>query len=450
MNLIPENAAKAQPGRGAAWVAVTLLCLAQIVSTVDRGMLALVVDPVRSELGISEVQIALLQGFAFSVFYIIAGVMLGVVADRVNRKRLLVGGIVVWSAATIASGLAESFGQMFAARLFIGIGEAVLAPCAVTIISDLFPAERRGRPMALYVFGSMVAFGVGSLVIGYVLAAVPRGDLAWISPLAGLTPWRVAFVLAGLFGVVLAALISLLREPPRQAAFTGEKSVADLRTGLRHMRGHWQMYLSFYGTLTFFGMGVSVAANWGPMLLTRVFGYSISQASTQLGMGQIAWAVLGALIAAFAIDPIARAWGASGKLCFAAILCLAALPSANVMFATGGTAAIVMATEGTFCAAMFGSAMLSVIAEITPTRVRGLSVSLYAFFMTLIGASTGPVIVAFLTEHVFGSREAVGTSMAITGSTAFALAASLAVSAALRLRAMGENGRAFAAIPAAA
>jgi MFS family permease len=429
---------------------VTLLCLAQIVSTVDRGMLALVVDPVRAELGISEVQIALLQGFAFSVFYIITGVVLGIVADAVNRKRLLVAGIVVWSAATIASGLAHDFTQMFTARLFIGIGEAVLAPCAVTIISDMFPAEHRGRPMALYVFGSIVAYGVGSLIIGYVLAAAPRGDLDWISFLRGLTPWRIAFVLAGLFGVVLSALISLLREPPRQVSVAGDRLAKDLRGSLKYMAQNWPMYLSFYGTLTFFGMGMSVASNWGPMLLTRVYGYSVSEASTLLGMGQITWAVLGALIAAFAVDPIARAWGPAGKLCFAAVLCLAALPSANAVFAASGTSAMVMATEGTFCAAMFGSAMLSVIAEITPARVRGLSVSLYAFFMTLVGASSGPVVVAFLTEHVFASRAAVGTSMAITGSAAFLLATGLGGFAALQLRTMRASAGVLSPAPVAA
>jgi MFS family permease len=186
------------------------------------------------------------------------------------------------------------------------------------------------------------------------------------------------------------------------------------------------------------------------MLLTRVYGYSVSEASTLLGMGQITWAVLGALIAAFAVDPIARAWGPAGKLCFAAVLCLAALPSANAVFAASGTSAMVMATEGTFCAAMFGSAMLSVIAEITPARVRGLSVSLYAFFMTLVGASSGPVVVAFLTEHVFASRAAVGTSMAITGSAAFLLATGLGGFAALQLRTMRASAGVLSPAPVAA
>ena len=90
----------------AGWFAVAIFCVAQIVSTIDRGMLALVVDPVRADLGISEMQIALLQGFAFATFYVTVGIPLGVLADTVNRRRLLIGGIIVWSVATICGGLA--------------------------------------------------------------------------------------------------------------------------------------------------------------------------------------------------------------------------------------------------------------------------------------------------------------------------------------------------------
>lgn len=191
-----------------AWFTVLMLCVAQVVSTIDRGLLALVVDPVRSDLGVTDLQIAILQGFSFSFLYVIAGIAMGLVADVVNRKRLLMAGIIVWSAATLASGLAESFGQMFAARLFIGVGEAVLAPCAVTMIADLFPVSRRGKPMALYVFGSMIAFGVGSVVTGFILEAAPQGAFDGIGFLEGRAPWRIAFILAGGFGLVLAAAFS--------------------------------------------------------------------------------------------------------------------------------------------------------------------------------------------------------------------------------------------------
>ena len=168
-----------------AWAWVLVLCLAQVVSTMDRGMLALVIDPVRADLGISELQVALLLGFAFALFYVTVGLPMGLLADRVNRRRLLIAGILVWSLATFAGGLARDFGELFASRLFIGIGEAVLAPCAVTLIADAFPAAARGRPMAVYVYGTMTAYGVGSLLSGYVLQLAPTGAFDAIPRAAG-------------------------------------------------------------------------------------------------------------------------------------------------------------------------------------------------------------------------------------------------------------------------
>ncbi|MCY3989135.1 MAG: MFS transporter, partial [Gammaproteobacteria bacterium] len=282
------------PGTGSgaisAWFTVLMLCIAQVVSTIDRGMLALVVDPVRRDLGITDLQIAILQGFAFSFLYVIAGIAMGLIADVVNRKRLLMAGIAVWSAATLASGLAESFGHLFAARLFIGIGEAVLAPCAVTMIADLFPVSRRGKPMALYVFGSMIAFGVGSVITGFILEAAPQGVFDGIGFLEGRAPWRIAFILAGGFGLVLAAGFVPVKEPVRVEAKVMKGGSNSLRDSIGAMFGNLQIYLPFYLALALFGVGISVVFYWGPVLLARVSDYPVAQAGRILGRGPAAWA----------------------------------------------------------------------------------------------------------------------------------------------------------------
>ncbi|AMO72575.1 MFS transporter [Sphingorhabdus sp. M41] len=452
MNLSPteQDDVRFQPNLAKAWFAVILLCLAQIISTIDRGMLALVVDPIRAELGISDVQIALLQGLAFSIFYVIAGIALGLVADVVNRKRLLIAGIVVWSAATVASGVAETFGQMFAARLFIGIGEAVLAPCAVTIIADLFPVSRRGKPMALYVFGSMIAFGVGSLVTGYILAAAPQGAFDWIGFLENKAPWRIAFILAGIAGIILAAVFTMIDEPKRNDSKVIVRQTNDLRDSLQAMLANWKLYLPVYATLAFFGMGISVVINWSPMLLTRVFEYKIEDVSKMLGMAHIIWAAIGALTAGFVVDRAVKRWGSAGLIYLASMVSLLAIPSTLAIFTNNGLFAIILLSEVTFASALFGSAMLSAIAEISPKRTRGLSVAFYAFSMTLIGASTGPLLVAFITEYLFASEQAVGLSIAIVGSVAFGGAALLAFVSGSKLVAItADSVRIHATRPAA-
>lgn len=423
---------------GRAWLTVGTLFLAQIVSTIDRGMLALVIDPVRADLGISEMQIALLQGFAFSIFYVTVGLPLGVVADKVNRRKLLLAGITIWSTATIAGGFAEGFGSMFASRLFIGVGEAVLGPCAVTMISDLFPPERRGRPMALYVFGSMIAFGLGSLICGIILDLAPQGVFAGLPVIGKLAPWRIAFVLVGISGVVLLALLATLREPVRSVpASRPDGSKLTFRQGLRTMARDYRVFVPYYAALALFAVGGVVATGWGAVFLTRTFAYDIGTAGKSLGLAQVLWAALGAGVAGFAVDQVGKRFGVAGRMRLAGALTVLALPSALPQFAGNDTLAIVMLGELMFVMAIYGSTMLSVLSEIAPPSLRGFAVALYAFVMTMIGGSLGPVAVAWLTGSVFADPQAVGWSMAIVGTVAFTLSALLAFYAAARVKTLG-------------
>lgn len=412
-------------GPAVAWFTVFTLCVAQIISTIDRGMLALVIDPVRADLKITEIDIALLQGFAFSIFYVTVGLPLGAVADMVSRRRLLVGGILVWSAATIGGGLAQDFGGMFTSRLFIGVGEAVLGPCAVTMISDLFPVHGRGRPMAVYVFGTMIAYGIGSLVSGYILQVAPQGAFDGLPYIGTLAPWRIAFVLVGAFGFVIAAVLGLLREPARQQRAASAETTG-FRAGLTHFWAARAVFLPLYGALAFFAMGGAAATGWGAVLLTRAYGYNLGAAGKGLGSAYIAWAAIGAIIASVLVDRVARRAGAVGKVRLAAGLALLCIPSVVAVAAPNGTIATILLAEVMFASALYGTTMLSVISEVAPLRVRGLAVALYAFVMTMIGGSIGPIAVAYLTEHVFKSPAAVGSSMAIVGIAALLLSATLA------------------------
>lgn len=429
-------------GQLVAWITVLTLFAAQIVSTIDRGMLALVIDPVRQDLRISEVQIALLQGFAFSIFYVTVGLPLGAVADVVNRRRLLIWGIIVWSAATIAGGFAQGFGSMFASRLFIGVGEAVLGPCAVTMISDLFPPHRRGRPMALYVFGSMIAYGLGSLISGLILAAAPKGAFAGLPVIGTLAPWRIAFTLVGAAGLLIVVLLFLLREPARRvehdcAAQSARK--LSFAEGMALLTAKRAIFLPLYGSLALFAMGGSVATGWGAVFLTRALDYQVGTAGQGIGSSQIVWSVLGALIASVLVDRVGARSGAPGRMRLAAMLALLGIPSSLPLLATSGSVAMIMLGEVMLVSAIYGTTMLSVISEIAPAKVRGFAVALYAFVMTIIGGSLGPLAVAALTEHVFSTPLAVGRSMAIVGVCAFVVSAFLAYLAASRIPAHERN-----------
>src|ERR1700732_5376463 len=153
------------PRRPYAWAVVAILIATAVLSYTDRQVLSLLVDPIRSDLGITDTQISLLLGTAFAVVYGIAGLPLGFLADRTSRRNLIFAGVLVWSCGTLACGFSHSFGQLFAARIVVGLGEAVLSPAAISLISDYFPPARRGTAVGCFLSG--IAMGRGaSLLIG--------------------------------------------------------------------------------------------------------------------------------------------------------------------------------------------------------------------------------------------------------------------------------------------
>src|ERR1700761_7365329 len=120
------------PRRGYAWTVVAILIATAVLSYTDRQVLSLLVDPIRTDLGISDTQVSLLLGTAFAVVYGVAGIPLGFLADRTSRRNLIFAGVVVWSLATICCGLSRGFGEIFASRIFVGLGEAALSPAAIS------------------------------------------------------------------------------------------------------------------------------------------------------------------------------------------------------------------------------------------------------------------------------------------------------------------------------
>ena len=123
---------------------VAVLTLVYTASFLDRQIISLMGERVRADLALSDVQLGLLQGLSFALFYTALGIPMGMLADRTNRRRLILGGLILWSLATALCGLVSSFPSLFAARMLVGVGEAALAPAAYSLISDYFPDPPTG------------------------------------------------------------------------------------------------------------------------------------------------------------------------------------------------------------------------------------------------------------------------------------------------------------------
>ena len=213
------QAASARPRIGAyAWYALFVLVLVYIVNFIDRQILSILAEDIKSDLRLQDAQIGFLYGTAFAVFYALFGIPLGRLADSWYRGRLMAMGLALWSSMTALSGFANSFGMLATARIGVGIGEASASPAAYSMISDYFPKERRATALSVYSSGLYIGGGLSLPIGGFVLSRWNTAyPVAAEAPL-GLAGWQAAFLAVGIPGLLLALWVMTLREPQRGAS----------------------------------------------------------------------------------------------------------------------------------------------------------------------------------------------------------------------------------------
>src|SRR6185312_1562487 len=205
--------------------------------------LNLFVVPIEHDLHLTDTEMGLLLGFAFGALYSVLGIPFGLLADRTNRRRLVLAGVACWSLATLISALAASAAQLFIGRIGVGIGEAVLAPAAASMIADAFPPSSRGRAFGVFSLGTTFGAGTASLLGAGVIAAM--ADRALHLPLLGtLRAWQITLLLVALAGIPIIAAMTAVREPPRIAPASGPH----IRPVLRYLGRHWPLYVLIYLT----------------------------------------------------------------------------------------------------------------------------------------------------------------------------------------------------------
>jgi MFS family permease len=208
---------KAEIGGRYSWYVLGILVVVYMFNFIDRQILAILADDIKADLGLTDAHLGFLYGTAFAVFYSLFGIPLGRLADMWLRGRLMAMGLTLWSAMTALSGFASSFAALAVARVGVGIGEASASPAAFSMLSDLFPKEKRATVLAIYTSGLYLGGGISVLIGGLIVdnwnAAFPPGT----APL-GLKGWQAAFLAVGLPGIALAVLVATLREPVRGLA----------------------------------------------------------------------------------------------------------------------------------------------------------------------------------------------------------------------------------------
>ncbi len=417
--------AAAWPDRRQAWWLIAILFCASIVSVLDRSVLNIVVDPVRADLGLSDVQISLLQGLAFGLFYATVGLPLGLTADRWSRRGLIIGGVTVWSLATIAGGLAQSFGSLFVARLLVGLGEAALSPAAISLIADLFPPQQRGRPISLFLTGQAVANGLAISITSFITESAASGGFVGVPLLAALAPWRVAFVCCGLSGFLVVAALLTTREPPRRDAHPEPDILRQARASFGYLHANARIFVPLYLGFAMCFLAAYGAAAWAPTMLMRAFGATRLEIGQWLGPTSMFFSILGPTIGGTLVDRYARRGDTRARFRLLTLAPLCVIPSAFAVFAPQLLPAILLVASSGAVIAVIGTTMLAALQSMVPASSRGFAVALTGLVNTIVGGTSGPLLVSLMTENVFRDPTLVGLSIVSVVAPALLLASGL-------------------------
>ena len=369
--------------RYSAYVLSTLFVV-QIFNMADRQMLAIVMDDIALAFEVSDTAMGFLSGFAFAVFYTVAGLPIARWADSGVRRSILALGILVWSAMTAASGLARSFAQLAIARVAVGVGEATATPCSHSLVSDYFPEESRGKALAVLAMGASLGAMIGNLAAGV---------------LADQYGWRSAFFVLGAPGVLLALLLRFtVREPVR--GVSDRTPVEDrhepLGAVMRFLLGlpayrHLLIAAAIH-YFAHFGAGM-----WMPTYLIRVHSMTKTEVGTGLAAASIA-SVVGTFFGGWLADRLGPR-DARWYFWLPALGTVAAMPFwVLALMSEDGTTALLWAIPYYFCSAIWSAPMQATAQSLARPRMRGMSATITSFVITMVGMGLGPLAIGAISD----------------------------------------------------
>jgi MFS family permease len=354
------------------------------------------------------------------------------------RPRIVALGVAVWSLMTAATGMARTFGQLFVARVGVGVGEATLGPAAVSIIADQFPRRQLGTAMSTYMVGTFAGSGVAYALGAYVVGRVDAPGFVTLPLVGAIHPWQTVFFWVGLPGLLIALLALTIREPRADAraesraavakghAAHAAEPVASFGEVMRYVRANARTV----GAISF-GFAASASVNyaigfWLASFLIRTHGWTVQQAGTLQGILTFTIGPIGVMLGGRLNDAWARQGHVDAPLRVGMLGALAMLVVAGLypLVPSATLVAVLLVPVNVFAAMPWGAANAA-IAEAMPPRMRGQGSAVYQLVVNLVSGALGPTAVALLTDRVFGDPQALRWSLAITTVVGMSIAAAL-------------------------
>ncbi|MEO6339684.1 MAG: MFS transporter [Caulobacteraceae bacterium] len=405
----------------AAWYLLFVVTVILTVAMIDRLSLTLLVEPIKRDLHIGDVQVSLLLGLSFALPFSLFGLPAGYLVDKYPRRTLMAIGGLLWSVMTLASGLAPSFAWLFACRAGLGLGEAILSPCAYSLIRDAFPARQQPMAFGLHNIGGPLGAGLSLIIVG----KLSRMDSIHLpGDWSTLAAWRVALCLVGVASLISVLVLASVRDPGRGSEpAAGARDGANVRATAQYIGARWPIYVSLFSATALYSIASLSIAAWLPTGFSRLFALPIDQVSQPLGLIQIVAPILGlglAVVTLTALNrkaPIRRI-----ALIGAAAMLLSTLALTTAIFSPARQASWTAITVVAFFHPWIGVVVATMLAWFTPSRMMGKVAAINFLLIGLVGTTFGPTLVPIIA-FLFKGPAAIAYAIAVCGGAAYFFAA---------------------------
>lgn len=415
-------------GTLSAWGTVAILTTLYCFGSLDRQMISLLVEPIKRDLGFTDMEIGLLQGAAFALFFVAASLPVGWMIDRFSRRLIIFWGTIAWSLSAAASGLAQTFPQMFAARAGVGAGESTLQPAAFAIMADIFPPAKLSLPLSVFVIGANLGSGMSLIVGGAVINWIAQGPRIVLPVVGHLAPWEMGFILTGLPSLALAFLIFLVPERKRMRLPQQATAQSDFTALFCRYRQHARFYICHHGAFAMciaFFMGLLA---WNPAFIQRAYHWDTGRIGLWLGLTQIGTATLALSFHGWFVDRLFRSDIRDVHLRYFIVLApLAGIAGAGAYMVSSPWHTIALFNVSLFLLMGYPGIGAAALQITTPAGMRGKASAIYLITLNLVGATLGPLVIAAITDKVFQDESMLGHSMSLFSLGAMGIATLLFV-----------------------
>ncbi|MCC7267167.1 MAG: MFS transporter [Caulobacteraceae bacterium] len=386
-----QSSPAAEPASGHAKYALGVLFCVYVVNLIDRQILSILMEPIKRDLNLSDTQLGLLSGLSFALFYAIAGIPIARAADRLSRRNIIAGALVLWSALTAICGVAQNFWQLMLTRIGVAVGEAGGGPPAHSMLADFFPHGQRSTALAIYSCGVPVGVLIGLAAGGWLNQAFN---------------WRTAFVVVGLPGLILASVLFFtVKEPAREVTSAAPATDQPRPSTLEVLKTIWAIrsFRNLSGATALHVFSAYALLQWNPTFMVRTYELGTAQVGLYLGLLVGVCSGIGTFLGGWLGDHFAK----RGQRWYAR------LPGIEIgitvpfyfgaYFAPTFEIALAFLIVPTLLSNAFTGPVFGAIQSLAPPHMRAMAAALLLFVIAVVGQGLGPQAVGILSD-VFRSQ----------------------------------------------